>query len=87
MGFFPRLMLCGLMMAGAFYGASANKARQRGPGQGHFSFLLESENFNDWGKLWRIVCLVSFLALVGVATMKMVAMLLGGPLVDLEQFQ
>ncbi len=65
--------------------AYANKVRVREVG--FFSFLLDSENFNDWGKLWRMVCLVFFLATVGVATMKMVAMLLGGPIIDLDQFK
>jgi hypothetical protein len=85
MGFLPRLMLCGLMMAVSFYGAFANKARPRE--RGWFPFLLESDNFTDWGKLWRIICLVSFLALVGVLVMKMVALLLGGPIIDLEKFR
>lgn len=86
MGFFPRLLLCGLMMAVAFYGAYRNRACARKPGSGIFSFLCDAENFNEWGKLWRIVCLVSFLAVVGVMTMKMVAMLLGGPVIDLDRF-
>lgn len=87
MGLFPRLVLCGLMMAVAFWAAYSNRVRARGPGRSIFSFLLDSENFNDWGKLWRIVCLVFFLAVVGVATMKMVATLLGGPIIDLEMFK
>ncbi len=73
------------MVGIAFHGAYRNKMRP--PDVGIFSFLLDPQNFNDWGKLWRLVCLVFFLALVGVATMKMLAMLLGGPIVDLEQFR
>lgn len=87
MGFLLRLLLCGLLLAVSFYGALANKVCPRESGQSIFSFLLNSENFNDWGKLWRIICLVSFLAFVGVATMKIVAELLGGPIIDLEQFK
>lgn len=87
MGFFSRLLLCSLMMGVAFCAAYANKSHDRDSQRSMFSFLLESENFNDWGKLWRIICLVSFLAVVGVATMKMLAMLLGGPLVDLDRFK
>jgi hypothetical protein len=75
------------MMLAAGYGTYSNKIREREPGKTLFSFLLEAENFNDWGKLWRIVALVSFLAVVGVATMKMVATLLGGPIIDLEKFR
>lgn len=86
LGFVPRLLLCALMMAAAFWGAYANKVRAPARGVSLFSFLCDSENFNDWGKLWRIVCLVSFLALVGVTTMKMLSMLLGGPLIDLDRF-
>jgi len=87
MGFWPRLLLCGIMMLAAVYGAYSNKSRDRAPGKSLFAFLLDAENFTDWGRLWRIVALVSFLAVVGVATMKMVATLLGGPIIDLEQFR
>lgn len=85
MDFFLRMLFCAFMVAASFYGAYANRNGPRKAGL--LSFLLNSENFNDWGKLWRIVCLVFFLAMVGVATMKMVAMLLGGPIIDLEQFR
>ncbi|HEY0328210.1 MAG TPA: hypothetical protein VGC77_03850 [Rhodopseudomonas sp.] len=86
LGFLPRMLLCCLMMAGAGYGAFANTAKPREPGISHYKFLLESDNFNDWGKLYRIVCLVSFLAAAGVSIMKMVSLLMGGPLVDLDAF-
>jgi hypothetical protein len=75
------------MMCIAGYATYANKIHDREAGQSLYSFLLNAENFNDWGKLWRIVTLVSFLAVVGVATMKMVATLLGGPIIDLEKFR
>jgi len=87
MGFWPRLLLCSIMMLAAVYGAYSNRSRDREPGQSPFAFLLDAENFTEWGRLWRIVALVSFLAVVGVATMKMVATLLGGPIIDLEQFR
>jgi len=74
------------MMVAAGYGAYRNKICDRDSSKSLFSFLLDSENFNDWGKLWRIVTMVSFLAIVGVATMKMVAILRGGPIIDLDQF-
>ncbi|WP_146002890.1 hypothetical protein [Telmatospirillum siberiense] len=86
LGFIPRLLLCALMMLAAFWGAYANRARAFDRGSNPLSFLFDSENFNDFGKFWRIVCLVSFLALVGVVTMKSVAILFGGPLIDLDQF-
>ena len=86
-GFLPRMLLCCVMMAGAGYGAFANRVRTREPGVSLYSFFLESDNFNDWGKLCRIVCLVSFLAAAGVSVMKMISMLLGGPIVDLSQFK
>jgi hypothetical protein len=76
-----------MMMAGAGYGAFANQVRKREPGVNLYSFLLDADNFNDWGKLFRIVCMVSFLAAVGVSTMKMVNMLMGGPLIDLDAFK
>jgi hypothetical protein len=75
------------MMAGGAYGMFVNRIRKREPGVSLYSFFLESENFNDWGKLFRIVCLVSILAAVGVSTMKMISMLLGGPILDLDQFK
>ena len=87
LGFLPRMLLCCLMMAGAGYGAFVNRARKREPGASLYSFLLESDNFNEWGKLCRIVCLVSFMAAVGVSTMKMISMLLGGPIVDFDAFR
>ncbi len=87
MGLVSKLFLCCLMMIAAGYGAYRNKVHDRADGQSLFSFLLDAENFNDWGKLWRIVTMVSFLAVVGVATMKMVAILLGGPIVDLDRFR
>ena len=86
-GFLPRLLVCCLMMAAAGHGAFVNKARKREPGVSLFSFLLESDNFNEWGKLFRIICMVSFLAAVGVSTMKMIATLLGGPIVDFDAFK
>jgi hypothetical protein len=87
MDFWVRLLLCCLMMGVAIYGAFSNKARDREPGKSLYAFLLESENFNDWGKLWRVVALVSLLAMAGVVTMKGVATLFGGPLLDLDQFK
>lgn len=85
MDFFLKMLFCIFMVAASFVGAYANRSRPRQAGL--FAFLLDAENFDDWGKLWRIVCLVFFLATIGVATMKMVAMLLGGPIIDLEQFR
>ncbi|MTJ82220.1 MAG: hypothetical protein F8N37_14600 [Telmatospirillum sp.] len=86
MDLLPRLIICALLTLVAFYATYANRTVVREPGRSLVSFLLDSQNFNDWGKLWRIVCLVSFLAFAGVATMKMVAILLGGPIIDLDQF-
>jgi hypothetical protein len=86
-GFLPRLLLAIMMMTASGYGAFRNKLHEPAPNSGWFTFLLQSENFNDWGKFLRLICLVSFLATVSVLTMKMVALLLGGPLIDLEQFK
>ncbi len=86
MGLSLRLLLGILLMLAAGYGAYANKIRRPEVGENLFSFFLASENFNDWGRVWRLVTLVSFLAVVGVATMKMVATLLGGPIIDLDKF-
>jgi len=87
MDFWARLAVAALLMFAAGYGAYGNKTRNREDGESLFSFLIERDNFNDWGRVWRLVALVSFLAVVGVATMKMVSALLGGPLIDLDQFK
>ena len=87
MAFWARLSLGGLLLLVAAYGAYVNKCRRPEAGENLFSFFLERDNFNDWGRVWRLVTLVSFLAVAGVALMKMVAMLIGGPLIDLEQFR
>ena len=87
MDLWARLALAALLMVAAGYGAYANKSRSRADGESLLAFLIERDNFNDWGRVWRLVALVSFLAVVGVATMKMVATLLGGPLIDLDQFR
>jgi hypothetical protein len=85
LSFLPRLLLSIAMMTATCYGAFRNKLCERAPNAGWFAFLLQSENFNDWGKFMRLICLVSFLATVAVLTMKMIAMLTGGPLIDLDQ--
>ena len=82
-----RLVLGILLMLAAGYGTYTNKTRRPADGENLFSFFLDGENFNEWGRMWRVVTLVSFLAVVGVATMKMVATLLGGPIIDLDQFK
>jgi len=85
MDFWVRLLLCVALAIVAFFATLYNRVRPREAGQSLYAFLLDAENFGEWGRLWRIVLFVSFLALVGVLTMKMVAFLLGGPVVDLDK--
>jgi uncharacterized membrane protein len=87
MDFWIRFLLCVLLMVAGFVFTYANRTRQREAGQSLYAFLLEAENFNDWGKLARIVLFVSFLAVVGVLIMKMLAILLGGPIIDLDKYK
>lgn len=87
MTFSARLLLGGLLTLVAGYATWSNKIRRPAAGEGLFAFFLERENFNDWGRVWRLVTVVSFLAVAGVAVMKMAATLFGGPLIDLDQFR
>ncbi|HIJ63230.1 MAG TPA: hypothetical protein HPQ04_11110 [Rhodospirillaceae bacterium] len=87
MAFWARLSLGCLLLLVAVYGAYVNKSRRPEAGENLFSFFLERENFTDWGRVWRLVSLVAFLAVSSVAIMKMVALLIGGPLIDLDQFK
>jgi uncharacterized membrane protein len=87
MDFTIRLLLCIALMVIALFCTYRNRLRQKEAGQSFYAFLLNAENFNDWGRLWRIVLIVSFLAVAGVMIMKMLAILLGGPIVDLDKLK
>ncbi len=72
------------MAAAAGCGMFVSTVRQREAGRSVFAFLLDSDNFNDWGKVSRIVFFISMLAAVSVFTMHMIAFVFGGPIVDLD---
>lgn len=85
LGFPLRLAACAVIAAAAGCGMFANTVRRREVGL--FAFLFNSDNFNELGKVSRIVFFVSAIAVVSVFTMHAIALVSGGPIVDLDKLK